>query len=238
MATVSTVSRANITRILILLAAVGSLFLLVPLDALREFLDPEVLRAKAATGGNTVILGYLGAAALLSAMTGQQALPVIAGAALFGPLLGPLFAVAGVSLGSIAQFYGIRYAFRKPAQALLERRAPALAQNMEERGLAVLVLLRFIWFPLGPATMGAALTSMSGGRYLMACPAMIPQALIWALATDAIVTHGIAHVPMTRWALIAGLVGVAIGGYLLAVRRWPELQAVGKRPEPSASELK
>lgn len=237
LATVSGVNRANITRILILVAAIGALVLVVPLDELLGFLDPEALRAKAAEGGQTIVFAYLGAAAVVTAMTGQQALPVIAGATLFGPLLGPIFAVAGVSLGSVAQFYGIRYAFREPAQALLERRAPALAQVMEERGLAVLVLLRFIWFPLGPTTIGASLTPMSGGRFLVAFPAMIPQAMIWALATDSIVTHGIAHVPMARWALLIGLVGAAVGGYMLAVRRWPELSALGKRPGRNTTEV-
>ncbi len=227
------VSRAHVTRVLLILLAAAALFLFVPLDALREFLDPEQLRARAATGGNTVIVGYLGAAALLAAMTGQQALPVIAGAALFGPVLGPVLAVLGVGVGSTAQFYAIRYAFRESALRLLEARAPALASNLEARGLAVLVLLRFIWFPMGVTTMGAALTSVPGRLFLLGFPAMLPQAFIWAFGTDAIVTYGIGGVPPLRWAALAGMVAAAVGGYLVAVRRWPELRAVRRtRPPP------
>jgi len=230
------VSRANITRVLILLAAVLSLFLLVPLDALREFLDPEVLRSRAADGGNTIVFAYLGAAALLAAMTGQQALPMIAGGALFGPWLGPVLGVVGVAVGSTVQFLAVRYALREPASRFLLARAPALAGNLEERGLAVLVLLRFIWFPLGPTTMGAAITSMSLGRFAAAFPAMLPQAVIWAFATDAIVTYGLADVPWPVWGQLAAMIAAAVGAYLLAVRRWPSLAAV-RRGRTASEEL-
>lgn len=221
-------SRRQILRVVVVLAVVLGLFLVVPLDSLREFLDPDRLREQAAAGGGRFVLGFLGATVLLAGMTGQQALPAVAGATLFGPLVGPLLSVLGVSAGSALQFLGVRYAFREPAQALLSRRAPTLAAHLEARGLAVLVLLRFIWFPLFPTNLGAALSPLGLGRFLASCPAMLPQAFIWAFATDAIVTYGLADVPPERWGMLAAMVGAAVGGYALALRRWPELRAVGK----------
>ncbi|MCO4772837.1 MAG: VTT domain-containing protein [Deltaproteobacteria bacterium] len=231
-------SRAQITRILVLAAAVGSLFLFVPLDALREFLDPEALRARGDAGGIGIVFAYLGAAALITAMTGQQALPMIGAATLFGAWLGPVLGVLAVAIGATVQFLGIRFAFREPAQAFLERRAPALASNLESRGLAVLVLLRFIWFPMGLTNMGAALTSMGTGRFVLAFPAMLPQALVWAFATDAIVTYGVANVPPGRWAALGGMILAAVAGYFWAVRRWPELSALRGTPAREDGELK
>ena len=232
------VSRTQLTRVLILVAAVASLFLFVPLDTLREFLDPDALRERGTSGGAAVVWAYLGAAALITAMTGQQALPMVAGATLFGAWLGPVLGVLGVAIGATVQFIGIRYAFQEPAQAFLERRAPALAENLEERGLAVLVLLRFIWFPMGPTNMGAALTSMGTAPFMAAFPAMLPQALIWAYATDAIVTHGVANVPLSRWAVLGAMVLAAVGGYLVAVRRWPVLSALRASSARDREELK
>lgn len=223
-------SRRQLLRIALVAAVFVGLFLVVPLDELREFLDPERLREQAAGGGGRFLLGFLGATILIAGMTGQQALPTVAGATLFGPLVGPLLSVLGVSVGAAFQFLGVRYAFRAPAQALLARRAPTLSATLEARGLAVLVLLRFIWFPFFPTNLGAALSPISLPRFLASCPAMLPQAFIWAFATDAIVTYGLADVPPERWGMLAAMIGAAVGGYALAVRRWPELRAV--RPTP------
>lgn len=225
-----------VLRFAAVLAVLGLLWVLVPVDELRALMDPDALRARGDAGGAEVYLTFFGASILMMLMTGQLALPVIAGATLFGALLGPVVAVLGVSFGATGQFLLVRYALREPAQAVLSRRAPRLQTTIEERGLGLLILLRLIWFPTFLVNVGTALTRMPLRRFVAAFPAMLPQAFIFAYATDAVVVHGWSGVPLSTWLTLIGMVAAGVGAYLVAMKRWPHLRALS-RGEADADEV-
>jgi uncharacterized membrane protein YdjX (TVP38/TMEM64 family) len=213
---------------LLLAVIVGVLYYFAPLQEIKDWLDVDVLRARAAAGDNLIVFGYLGAVSFLALLTAQMGLPTIAGAALFGPILGPVLALVGVAIGGTLQFLVARYALRGPAERVLLKRVPEFRDVMDERGLAVLIFLRFIWFPGFIITLGSAISRLSLPHFLIGFPAMLPQAVLVSVVTDAVVTFGWTGIPLSRWAIVVGITGASIGLYLAAVRRWPELKAIGK----------
>lgn len=229
--------RKDVLRMLLFAVIVGVLYYFAPLEELKAWLDVDVLRARAAAGDNLIVFGYLGAVALLALLTAQMGLPTIAGAALFGPILGPVLALVGVGVGVTLQFLIARYALRGPAERILLKRVPEFRDVMDERGLAVLIFLRFVWFPGFIVTLGSAISRLSLPHFLLGFPAMLPQAVLVAVVTDAVVTFGWNGIPLTRWLVIAGITTASICLYLAAVRRWPELKAIrkmGREPLPPA----
>ncbi len=229
--------RKDVLRILLFVVAVATLYNYAPLEELKAVLDVDVLRARAASGDSLIVFGYLGAVAFLALLTAQMGLPTVAGAALFGPILGPVLALTGVGVGGTLQFLVARYALRGPAERVILKRVPEFRQVMDERGLAVLIFLRFIWFPGFIITLGSAVSRLSLAHFLVGFPAMLPQAVLVSVVTDAVVTYGLSGIPWTRWLLIVGITAASIGLYAAAIRRWPELKAVrrmGKKPKPVA----
>lgn len=227
--------RKDVLRMLLFAVVVAALYVIAPLDEIKAALDVDALRERAAAGDNQVVFGYLGAVTLLALLTAQMGLPTLAGAALFGPVLGALLALTGVGMGATLQFLIARYALRGPAERVLLERVPELRETMDERGLAVLIFLRFIWFPGFIVTVGSAISRLSLPHFLLGFPAMLPQAILVAVITDAVVTFGPTGIPLARWGIILGITAASIGLYVAAVRRWPELKAIGKmgrKPEP------
>lgn len=224
----------DVLRIGIFVAVVAALYFVVPVDELKTLLDVEALRAKAAAGGDTVLFAFLGGVVVLSILTAQMALPTIAGAALFGPVAGPLLAVSGVAIGGLIQFFVARYGLRGPAERILLQRVPVLRDAIDERGLALLVFLRFIWFPGFLINLGCAISRMPLRHFLVGFPAALPQAVLVAVVTDAVVTFGWSGIPLDRWLVIVGVTAGSLGLYVAAVRRWPHLKAIkGMKPTPS-----
>ncbi len=230
--------RKDVLRMLLFALIVAVAYYFAPLDELKAWLDVDALRARAAAGDNLIVFGFLGVVALLALLTAQMGLPTVAGAALFGPLLGPVLALVGVGAGATLQFLLARYGLRGPAERVLLKRVPEFRDVMDERGLAVLIFLRFIWFPGFIVTVGSAISRLPLPHFLMGFPAMLPQAVLVAVVTDAVVTFGWNGIPLTRWLVIVGITSASIGLYVGAVRRWPELKAIKsmghKQPEPAA----
>ena len=213
-------------RIGIFVAVVVALYFVVPADDLTALLDVDALREKAADGGNTVLLAFLGGVTVLALLTAQMALPTIAGAALFGPIVGPLLAMAGVAIGGLVQFLVARYALRGPAERLLLERVPTLRDTIDQRGLALLIFMRFIWFPGFLINLGTAISRMPVRHFLLGFPAMLPQAILVAIVTDAVVTFGWAGIPLSRWLIIVSVTATSLLLYGAAVKTWPELKAI------------
>lgn len=223
----------DVLRIGLFVVAVAALYFVVPVEQLKELLDVEALRARADAAGPTAIFGYLGAVGILGVFTAQMLLPTLAGAALFGPIAGPLLATLGVASGSLVQFFAARYALRGPAERILLARVPVLRDAIDERGLALLIFLRFIWFPGFLINLGSAVSRMPFRHYLLGFPASLPQAVLIAVVTDAVVTFGWKGIPLERWLIIVAVTVVGLGMYAGAVRRWPELKALkGLKAQP------
>lgn len=223
----------DLLRVLGLLAVLGVAGLLVRQMDLEALLDADRLRAQVDLLGWKAPVLYLGAFVVTLGIAGQILLPTIAGGVLFGWLGGGLMAVLGATLASVLQFLVVRYGIRGPAERLLLARFPAVRAQVEERGLALLVLLRFIWFPAAPLTFATALTRMPLQRFLLGFPALLPQALVVCLVSDSVARFGWTGVPWTRWGAVGVLAAVSFGAYLGAVRRWPQLRAL-RKAAPSA----
>ncbi len=218
-------------RVSVLVALIGGMNFAAERYGLTEYLDPERLRGEVDTLGAKAFLLYFGAWVLLHVPAGQAFLPGAAGAVMFGWAAGGVMTVLGLGLAATLQFLVVRYLLRDAAAAMLERRFPTLGRSLEERGLGLLVLTRFLWVP--PPWMvnvGAALTPISLKTYLAAFPACLPGALITCLAVDSVFTYGWWNIPAERWGIFLGVLGVSVVGYQMAKRRWPELGEALRRP--------
>ena len=148
---------------------------------------------------------------------------------MFGWAAGAGLAVFGAFFATSVHYWLVRLLLRGPAEALVLRRFPRLKEGIEERGLALLVLLRFLWFPSMLVTMGSAVTRTSFRTHLVAIPAILPQAFLWCLGTDSLYTYGWDGIPLWRWALFVGVVAASILAYIYATRRWPQLKAFTRK---------
>ena len=211
-----------------LLVAVG-LYQVVQVYDLRALGDPEVLHARVDGMGAWAVVFYLALWVVFQCALGQTVIPTLAGSVMFGWAAGAGLAVFGAFFATSVHYWLVRLLLRGPAEALVLRRFPRLKEGIEERGLALLVLLRFLWFPSMLVTMGSAVTRTSFRTHLMAIPAILPQAFLWCLGTDSLYTYGWDGIPLWRWALFVGVVAASILAYIYATRRWPQLKAFTRK---------
>jgi uncharacterized membrane protein YdjX (TVP38/TMEM64 family) len=191
---------------------------------LKEYLDPDRLRAEVDALGPRALLLYFAAWILLHVPTGQSFLPTAAGAIMFGWVAGGLLAVVGLAISATIQFLIVRHLLRGAAQEVLEKRFPTLGQAIERRGLGILVMMRFLGVPPPwMANVAAALTTMPTRTFLTSFWASFPLAIITCLGVDSVFTYGWRDIPAGRWALFLGLLVASLVAYQLAKRRWPEL---------------
>ena len=228
--------KRDLLRVAAFLVVAAAVVPLVNALGLGELLDASTLRGRVDELGRTAWAIYLGAWVILVVFTGQSLVPTVAGGILFGWVAGGFAAVVGATIACTAQFLVVRYALRGPAERLFFSRFPRLMDGIEDRGLGLLVLLRYLWAPLALVNIAAALSQMPLRRFVLAFPALLPQALLYCLVSDSLYTFGWRAIPLERWGLMAALVLGGLGTYWIAVRRWPELRSfVGNRrgsPEP------
>ena len=217
--------------VVLLLLGVGGWY--VGDSGVMEFLERETLRGQVDELGAWGIALYFGAWILLVTFLGQTLLPTLAGGVMFGWLLGGVLATLGAALGNIVQFAVARTALRGPAESLLFRRFPHVPQAIEERGLALLVVLRFVWAPAWAVNLASGVTQVSFRDYLLALSAIFPGAILICLLSDSLFVYGWSAIPAARWGAMAAILVGGVGLYFWAVRRWPELRLSFRRPPPS-----
>ncbi len=226
--------RSMLIRLVIFAAVVAVAAIAVREAGFEELLEPEALRARVDELGWRGVLLLLGGWMVLGTLAGQTFLPTMAGAVAYGWVAGGFIAVLGMALSGTAQFLGFRFLLRDVAQTLVLSRFPALTKSMEERGLGLLVMLRFIWFPNLLLNGSTALTAMPLRSFVVAFPAALPQALLLCLVADSLYTWGWAGIPTGRWVLIGSLLGGGIVTYVFAMVKFPALRAFTRRPVEEA----
>jgi uncharacterized membrane protein YdjX (TVP38/TMEM64 family) len=216
--------------VVLLVAGVGGWYLRG--SGLMEFLEPEGLRGRVDRLGWQAYGLYFAAWVLLVTFLGQTFLPTVAGGVMFGWLLGGVLAVAGAALGHTCQFWVARKLLRGPAESLLFRRLPHVPRAIEERGLALLVVLRFAWAPAWAVNLAAGVTRVRFRDFVLAFPAALPGAVLICLVSDSLLVYGWRDIPPARWGWMAAILAGGVGLYLWATRRWPELKLSfrGKAP--------
>lgn len=222
--------RSILIRLVIFAAVVALAAVAVREAGFEELLEPEALRARVDELGWRGVLLLLGGWMVLGTLAGQTFLPTIAGAVAYGWVAGGFIAVLGMAMSGTAQFLGFRFLLRDVAQTLVLSRFPQLTTAIEERGLGLLIMLRFIWFPNLLLNGSTALTDMRLGSFVLGFPAAFPQALLICLVVDSFYTWGWAGIPTGRWVLIGALLGGGIATYAFAMVRFPALRAFARRP--------
>lgn len=162
--------RGNIVFKVALLLCVAAAFTTLQFffDA-TQYLSPDVLRARLIATGIWAPLVYTSAMALL-VVTPLPTLPLnIAAGALFGPVFGTLYSVAGATLGALISFSLARFLGRDVLERYLKGHVN-FCTSCSDRLLVKLVLLGrlipVLSFDL--ISYGAGLTTMSVKNYLIA----------------------------------------------------------------------
>ena len=221
--------------VLVLLAAgVGGWYLRG--SGLLEYLEPEGLRDRVDSLGWRAFGLYFLSWILLVTLMGQTFLPTVAGGVMFGWLLGGVLAVAGGALGHTCQYWLARKVLRGPAESLLFRKLPHVPRAIEERGLALLVVLRFAWAPAWAVNLAAGVTGVRYRDFALSFPAVLPGAMLICLVSDSLLLYGWSAIPPVRWGAMTAILAAGVGLYLWATRRWPELKLSFRRPAPDAPE--
>ncbi|GEM_PF-2310914 len=222
-------TRADLLKIAVFVVVAVVLVFAVDHWDLRELRDPEVLEARVASLGSWVWVAYFGLWIVLQVAIGQTLIPTIVGGFLFGWLLGGFMALLGAIVSTTIHLLLVRTLLRAPAEALIFSRFRHIKEGIEERGVALLVFLRFVWAPSSLITLGTAVTRISVRDHLIGVPFMLPQALLWTLATESLYRYGWDGIPRGRWIAFGSIAAASIVAYLLAMRRWPQLKAFSLR---------
>lgn len=214
-----------ILRLVVVVVVFAAAAGLLKESGLLELLaDRERLRTAVDELGVFAMLGYLAVWVLMQMLLSQALLPTVAGGMMFGWLGGGLLAVAGAALGSTAQFLVARYVFRSTAEWLVLERFPGVRAQVEERGTALLFLMRLLYAPSFVINIVGGVSPVTYRQFAMAFPALIPQSLLICFITDSFYRYGWADMPPIRWATMVGIVVAAGVTYVWATRRWPELK--------------
>ncbi len=227
--------KLDVIRVVVVLILLGVGAWYVRGSGVLEFLERETLRGHVDELGGWGVAVYFGAWILLVTFLGQTFVPTVAGGVMFGWLLGGLMAFVGAVLGHTAQYLVARSALRGPAESLLLRRYPQFARAIEERGLAVLVVLRFAWAPAWAVNLASGVTGVRLRDHLLALPAVIPSTLLVCLISDSVFLFGWSAIPAARWGAMAAILVGGVGFYFWATRRWPELRLKSGGAQADAS---
>jgi len=190
--------------------------------------DPALLESRVAEIGGWAWAAYFALWIVMQVAIGQTAVPTIAGGILFGWVTGGLMAVGGAVVSTTIHLLLVRTLLRAPAEALISGRFAHLKQGIEERGLGLLVLLRFLWFPSSLITLGTAISRVPVRTHMAAVPAMLPQALLWCLATESLYRYGWDGIPTARWVAFGSIALLSVAAYFGAMSRWPQLKVFTK----------
>ncbi len=229
-------TRADVLKLVVFAVLAVGLVVAVDHWDLRELRDPLVLEARVESLGGWIWVAYFGLWIVLQVAVGQTLIPTVVGGFLFGWLLGGFMALAGAMVSTTVHLLVVRTLLRAPAEALIFSRFRHIKDGIEQRGVALLALLRFLWFPSSLITLGTAVTRISVRDHLLGVPFMLPQAILWTLATESIYRYGWSGIPAARWIAFGTIAVTSIAAYLLAMRRWPQLKAF-TRKKPARGSL-
>jgi uncharacterized membrane protein YdjX (TVP38/TMEM64 family) len=192
----------------------------------RGWLRPEALQELARRAGSAAMLAYVGGVILLELLWAPRIWGLLAGGALFGPLLGGLLSLGADLCGATICFYLARGGGREWVGDLLARRPRAnriVELLARRRGALVVALLRVC--PIAHYTLvsyAAGLTGVRPGAFLLGTAlGILPGAVIYPIAGDAALRPG-------SPAFVISLAAVAVA---LVVTLWIGRRLLRGEPE-------
>jgi uncharacterized membrane protein YdjX (TVP38/TMEM64 family) len=178
--------RQRLVRFGILALVVGALAALAGVLPLREIGDAVVALGPAAAFAVAVVGGLL-----LSVLVPRTAITLACGA-LLGAATGAATALAAAVIAAVATYYAGRWAGRGALGAKAGGRMQRLDGWLNRRGLAAVLLVRFLPLaPFGLVGYAYGTTSVCRKRYLLGTTlASIPSAVTYAVIGAAVVAPG------------------------------------------------
>jgi uncharacterized membrane protein YdjX (TVP38/TMEM64 family) len=194
--------KRRLVRIVVLAVVVGGLAAASSVLPLRHIADTVVALGPAAAVAMAVIGGLL-----LSVLVPRTAITLACGA-LLGPATGAVTALAAAVIAAIATYYAGRWAGRGALTAKAGSRMQRLDGWLNRRGLAAVLLVRFLPLaPFGLVGYAYGTTSVCRKRYLLGTTlAAIPSAVSYAIIGAAVTAPGKLN-PLT---LAPALIGIAL----------------------------
>ena len=192
-------------------------------SSLHEFLDPDKLIGLLRVSGvaqNPLVA--IGAVIIASIIAIPLAVIIVAGALIFGPILGPVYVLSGAEIGAVISFVLGKYLGHDALRLLAGEKARKLSENLGRSGVITVIVIRLI--PAAPFAIANMVIGASHIRMrdflLGTMVGMIPGVLAITLFVDQIV----AVFRSPGWQSIALTVAILIiilgGAY--GLRRWLE----------------
>jgi len=139
--------------------------LIVRLTELREYLEIEKLGAFVQDSGFWAPLMFIAIYAAGVSLFVPATVFTTAGAAIFGPYWGFLYAWVGALLGASSAFFIGRYLGRDFAASLIGERLKKYDDTIARNGFATVLYLRLVYMPFTPMNFGMGLTSVRFREY-------------------------------------------------------------------------
>ncbi|WIM98126.1 VTT domain-containing protein [Actinoplanes oblitus] len=202
--------KRRFVRLGVLTALIAGLAVAAATLPLRELGDAVVALGPGAAVAVAVLGGLL-----LSVLVPRTAVTVACGA-LLGAATGAIAALAAALIAAIATYYAGRWAGRGALQAKAGGRLARLDGWLNRRGLAAVLLVRFLPLaPFGLVGYAYGTTSVCRKRYLLGTTiAAIPSTITYAVIGAAVATPGKMSAITVAPALISFVLSTAI------VLRW------------------
>lgn len=208
----------NIRKFLIILALATGLALFFLLD-LQRFLSLEALRANRRAlqefhTANPVAMaaGFMLVYIIQTALSlpGATIMSLAAGA-IFGTILGSLYAIAAASIGATLAFLATRYLLRDVVLDRFGTRLEGINRELEDRGLNYLLFLRLVpLFPFFLINLAAGLTRLPLRTFFIGTLlGIIPGGIVYVNAGASLATiDSLAQVASPRVVISFALLGL------------------------------
>lgn len=224
----------NIRKILIILALATGLALFFLLD-LQRFFSLEALRANRralqefhASNPVAMAAGFMLVYIIQTALSlpGATIMSLAAGA-IFGTLLGSLYAIGAASIGATLAFLATRYLLRDVVLDRFGTRLEGINRELEDRGLNYLLFLRLVpLFPFFLINLAAGLTRLPLRTFFIGTLlGIIPGGIVYVNAGASLATiDSMAQVASPRVVISFALLGLMA----LAPPLYKKYRATGK----------
>lgn len=159
-------------------------------SSLHELLDPDKLVASLrASEVAQKPLVAIGAVVIASIISIPLAVIIVAGALIFGPILGPIYVLSGAEVGAAISFVVGKFLGHGALRLLAGEKARRLSENLGRSGVATVIVIRLI--PAAPFAVANMIVGASHIRMrdflLGTIVGMIPGVLAITLFVDQIV---------------------------------------------------
>ncbi|PSL51725.1 putative membrane protein YdjX (TVP38/TMEM64 family) [Saccharothrix carnea] len=215
------VVRLGVLVLVVVALAVGVLTGVTP--------DVAELRAWVEGTGAAAPFVFVVVAAAGSVALVPKPLLSVAGGVVFGPVVGTVVVVAGVTIGAVASFAVARRLGREVVRPRSARgRVARVDRMLERRGLPAVIALRLLpVVPFGLVNYVAGLSGLRVGAFVLGTAVgVVPATLVYTVTGASLTT-----MTVWQWLLAGAAVGVpALVGFVLARRGRFAVDA----PEPTA----